>query len=116
MTFHDDLKLHIHKLVKLVYKNTKSFPKDEIYGITSQLRRASLSIMLNYVEGFARRKGDKCKVYKNFMEISYGSLKEAKYLLFLSFEENYLSEEEYKQSIILTDTIGKMLWGTIQNS
>ncbi|PJB19449.1 four helix bundle protein, partial [Candidatus Falkowbacteria bacterium CG_4_9_14_3_um_filter_36_9] len=59
-------------------KITRSFPKDELYGITSQLRRAALSVILNYIEGYARKRD---KVYKNFLEISYGSLKEAKYLL-----------------------------------
>ncbi len=106
----------MHQYVRFVYKFTKNFPKDELYGVVTQIRRATLSIILNYIEGYARRKGSHCKVYKNFMEISYGSLKESKYLLFFSFEENYISEEEYNKGIILTDKIGKMLWGTISKS
>ena len=62
-----------------VYKLTGTFPGGgEIYGITSQLRRSSVSVILNYIEGYARIKD---KVHKNFLEISYGLLKESKYLL-----------------------------------
>ena len=67
-----------------VYKLTKNFPREELYGITSQLRRASLSVALNFIEGYARFRN---KVNKNFLEISYGSLKESKYLIEFSFEE-----------------------------
>lgn len=82
--YHEKLKRIIDEYVKEVYLITKNFPKEEIYGLTSQLRRATLSVMLNYVEGYARRKGAGCKVYQNFLEISFGSLKESKYLLYLS--------------------------------
>jgi len=115
MDFHDELKLNMHKYVKLIYRVTKQFPKNELYGITSQLRRSTVSIILNYIEGYARRKGANCKVYKNFLEISYGSLKESKYLLFLSFEEGYILEKDYNNGLLLTDKIGKMIWSTIKN-
>ena len=72
--FHDELKSKMDEYAHLVYKLTRDFPKEEIYGITSQLRRAALSVILNYVEGYARVKN---KVHKNFLEISYGSLKES---------------------------------------
>jgi len=113
MDFHDRLKLKMHKYVKYVYKVTKNFPKDELYGVTSQLRRASLSVILNYIEGYARRKNKKCKVYKNFLEISYGSLRETKYLIYFSYTEEYLNGSDYQYLIKLADDIGKMLWGTI---
>jgi len=78
------LKKYIHEYIKFTYKISRDFPREEMYGITSQFRRASMSIMLNYVEGFARNSNNKDKLYKNFIEISYGSLKESKYLLFFS--------------------------------
>ena len=109
--FHDNLKMKMDEFVHLVYKTTKIFPKEEIYGVTSQLRRAALSVILNYIEGYARKRD---KVYKNFLEISYGSLKEAKYLLHFSLVEGYLMGEDYKKSIMLSEEIGKMLWSTIQ--
>ena len=115
MNFHEELKATLHVYVKLIYKITKNFPKEEIYGIVSQIRRAAVSVILNYIEGFARRKGPYCKVYKNFLEISYGSLKESEYLLFLSYEERYIVKEEYDRGAQLTDKIGGMLWSIIKN-
>ena len=63
--------------VNFVYNLTRNFPKEEIYSSVSQWRRSSLSIILNYIEGYARRKP---LVQLNFLEMSYGSLKESKYL------------------------------------
>ena len=114
MNFHDILKSKMHSYVKFIYHITKQYPKDELYGVISQIRRASLSIILNYIEGYARRKRDNCKVYKNFLEISYGSLKESKYLLFFSYEEKYITKKEYQKGIILAQEIGKMLWSLIK--
>jgi four helix bundle protein len=81
--------------VHLVYKLARKFPQEELYGVTSQLRRSALSVMLNYIEGFARIRN---AVQKNFLEISYGSLKESKYLLNFS----------------LVEEIGAMLWGILR--
>ncbi|MFH1111802.1 MAG: four helix bundle protein [Patescibacteria group bacterium] len=53
--FHDQLKTKMDEYVHAVYVLTKSFPKDELYGVTSQLRRAALSVILNYIEGYARK-------------------------------------------------------------
>jgi len=113
MGFHDDLKIKMHQYVKAVYKVSRSFPRDELYSVTSQLRRAVLSIMLNYIEGFARRKGVDSKVYKNFLEIAYGSLKESEYLTYFSYTESYIIENDYKNLSQLANKIGGMLWGTI---
>jgi len=74
--FQNKLKKKMDEFVHLVYKLTKKFPKDELYGVISRLRRAALSIILNYIEGFARRKR---LTQLNFLETSYGSLKESKY-------------------------------------
>lgn len=100
--------------VKGVYLVTKNFPKDEMYGMTSQLRRSALSVMLNYIEGYARRKGDNCKVYQNFLEISYGSLKESKYIIYLSQHLKYISVAEYKKLLALSEEIGAMVYKIIQ--
>jgi four helix bundle protein len=108
--FHDELKSKMDIYVHLVYKLTRGFPREEIYGSTSQLRRAALSVVLNYIEGYARIKN---KVLKYFLGISYGSLKESKYLLHFSLVEGYISEDDYRVVIKLADDIGAMLWGTI---
>ena len=114
MNFHDELKLNMHKYVKFIYRITKKFPKEELYGITSQIRRAAMSIILNYIEGYARRKSETRKVYINFLETSYGSLKESKYLLFFSYDEKYITQEEYEYGFMIADKIGKMLWSLIK--
>jgi four helix bundle protein len=109
--FHDALKKKADEFAFSVYGVTKNFPKEEIYGITSQLRRAALSVILNYIEGFARM-GD--KQYKNFLRMSYGSLKESKYLIYFSCREGYMSKNDYNKLINLAEEIGAMLWKTIQ--
>lgn len=109
--FHDILKKKADEFAFSVYKVTRNFPREEIYGITSQLRRASLSVVLNYIEGYART-GDKS--YKNFLQMSYGSLKESKYLIYFSCRENYIDKNDYNNLINLTEEIGSMLWKTIQ--
>ncbi len=109
--FHEGLKKKMDGYVHLVYKATKNFPREELYGVTSQLRRATLSVILNYIEGYARQKK---AVKRNFWEISYGSLKESKYLLHFSLVENYLNQEDYKKAIKLSEEIGAMLWRSIK--
>lgn len=110
--FKDKLKKKMDDYVHLVYNHTKYFPKEELYGVTSQLRRATLSIILNYIEGYARRKP---LVQLNFFEISYGSLKESKYLLYFSMIEKYLAPEDYKIALKKAEEIGAMLWTEISN-
>src|SRR3989344_1323908 len=111
-TFHVRLKKKMDEYVHLIYRFTKSFPKEELYGVIYQLRRASLSVILNYIEGYARGKD---KAHKNFLEIAYGSLKESKYLLHFSLVEKYITEKDYKHALQLNEDIGAMLWGIIRN-
>lgn len=111
LQFHDQLKAKMDEYAHFVYRCTKTFPKEELYGVTSQLRRSALSVVLNYVEGYARGKD---RVHKNFLEISYGSLKESKYLLHFSMVEQYLSKTDYEKAITLAEDIGAMLWGTLR--
>lgn len=96
--------------VHLVYRVTRSFPKEELYGSTSQLRRAALSVVLNYIEGYARQRN---AVLKNFLEISYGSLQESKYLLHFAYTEKYMGREDFENAVALANRIGAMLWGVL---
>jgi four helix bundle protein len=77
-THHQKLNDLIDEYAHFIYKLTRTFPRDEFCGVAPQLRRSNISVILNYIEGYARIKD---KVHKNFLEISYGSLKESKYLL-----------------------------------
>jgi four helix bundle protein len=103
-----------HQFVLAVYGYTKAFPKDEIYGLTSQLRRAAVSTPANIAEGFKKRsKSDKAR----FMNISQGSLEESRYYLILAMDLGYgdnkslmsqLEEvskilESYSRSILLSN-------------
>lgn len=99
------------KFVNEIFLITKSFPKEEVYITTSQLKRSALSIILNYIEGYARmKKGNQL----NFLEISYGSLKETKYLLFFSLKQKFLDEKIYNDLITKLDEIKTMLWTEIK--
>lgn len=109
--FPKKLKTKMDEYAHLCYKISKNFPKEELYGITSQLRRSSLSVILNYIEGFARKKR---AVKLNFWEISYGSLKESRYLLYFSLTEGYFQEDYYREAISLADEIGAMLWKSME--
>ncbi|MEI7741879.1 MAG: four helix bundle protein [bacterium] len=109
-TFHRDLKTLLDDYVHRVYSVSKKFPKDEQYGVTSQLRRAALSVILNYVEGFGRGQTQACV---NFMQISYGSLKESEYLIGFSWKEAYCDEMEYKELRDMANRAGGMIWGLL---
>ena len=109
--YHERLHSLIDDYVHTVYRITKSFPKEEQYGATSQLRRAALSVMLNYVEGYARQRS---AVHKNFLEISFGSLKESSYLTGFALREQWLTAAVHTQLQGLEKEIGAMLWGILR--
>ena len=89
------------------YLETKNFPKSEVYGITSQLRRAAISIPTNIVEGTGRQGR---KELKQFVNIALGSLAETEYLLEFCFRLTYLNEESYRKLESLRKEVGGLLW------
>lgn len=95
------------EFVHLTYKLTDKFPKDEIFGLTSQLRRASLSVVLNIVEGHSRNNSNE---FRSFLRISLGSLAESEYLLGFAFDREYISKEELNDVLEIKDSCGKVLW------
>lgn len=95
------------ELTHLIYKISKSFPKSEMYGITSQIRRSSLSVPLNIIEGYARFKVGS---HIQFLEISYGSLKETRYLIEFSYNEGYMDKDGCVELLDLSTEIEKMLY------
>ena len=94
------------KLIALIYKLTKKFPRDEMFGLTSQLRRAAVSVAANIAEGSARA-GKKEKV--QFYTFAKSSLAEVDCLSELSFDQNYFSEQEYKELSDLINTTAYLL-------
>ena len=109
--FHENLKYKIDKHVFYSYELTKFFPNEERFGLSDQLRRSTMSVMLNYVEGFARKKE---KVKLNFYEISYGSLQETKYIIYFAYKQVQINNEQYKIAMENIEEIAKMLWRTIE--
>lgn len=91
-----------------VYKITDTFPNEEKFGLTSQIRRASVSIAANIAEGAARKS---TKEFVNFLSISQGSTSEVETELLISFRLNYLNEDNYRKLFTSLDEIGKMLTG-----
>jgi len=94
-----------HAFVLAVYKRTAGFPGREIYGLTSQMRRAAVSIPANIAEGFAKRgKPDKVR----FMNIAEGSVEESRYYLILSQDLGYANTGELME---LLNEVGRLLKG-----
>jgi four helix bundle protein len=94
-------------LVKEIYQATEQFPKNEMYGLTSQLRRAALSVVLNIVEGFARTYKAE---FRRFLNIAFGSLTEVEYLLALSHDLRYLEEDLFEQLEAKRAECSKLIW------
>ena len=95
-----------------VYKATKHFPKEELYGLTSQLRRAVVSVTTNIVEGASRKhKPD----YLHFLYMSRGSIAETEYSLHLANGLKYLSDSEFKQLDKPRQETAKTLFGLIES-
>ncbi len=82
-----------HELTLEVYKITSTFPKEELFGISSQLRRATSSIPTNISEGCGRNSD---KEFNQFLNIALGSALETEYLFILSKDLNYLNQEQFQ--------------------
>lgn len=85
-----------HAFVLDVYDYTSNFPKSEIYGLTSQFRRAAVSVAANIAEGF-KKKGKRDKV--RFMNISQGSLEECRYYIILSKDLGYGVQSQFDKKL-----------------
>lgn len=95
------------KLAKKIYQATIKFPPSELYGMTSQLRRAGLSVPLNIVEGYARYNKNE---FRQFLKIALGSLAEVGYLLEFSLEQKFLKEKDFEELMSSRDQCGQLLW------
>lgn len=100
------------EFVKEIYLVTNNFPPEEKFGLTSQIRRAAVSVPVNIAEG-AARKGT--KEFIHFLYISLGSLSELDTLILLTKELHFINEIESEQLIEKLDVIGKLIYGLIKN-
>ncbi|HET6883508.1 MAG TPA: four helix bundle protein [Pirellulales bacterium] len=97
-----------HELVLNAYRASSPFPRTEMFGLTSQLRRAAISVPANIAEGFKRRtKRDKV----HFYNISQGSLEELRYYWILAHDLKYI--RDIRELMDLTDRCGRLLHGLI---
>lgn len=92
-----------HQLTLNIYKETADFPKEEVYGLTSQVRRSAISIAANIAEGF-RKKSNADK--GRFLNIAQGSLEETRYYLILANDLNYSNTSV---NLNLLEEVSKML-------
>ncbi len=98
-----------HQLALAIYKASSSFPKEEIFGLTSQIRRSSVSVAANIAEAFKKRSNkDKVRI----LNISQGSLSETEYFLMLAHDLQYVDTSALK---INADEVGRILEGYIKS-
>ena len=94
------------ELAVAIYKATRLFPKEEAYGLTSQMRRAAVSVASNIVEGCTRESEAE---YLRFLEVSFGSLRELHYPFSLAQRLGYLNEADFSTCTDLLDQTEKVL-------
>ena len=95
-----------HLLALAIYKETKKFPKEELYGLTSQIRRASISIPTNIAEGCGRNTDAE---FARFLQIAMGSASETEYQLLLSQDLGFLNKDQYDNLNLDVTEIKRML-------
>ncbi|NAS89254.1 four helix bundle protein [ANME-1 cluster archaeon AG-394-G21] len=100
------------ELSKEIYRVTNNEPFTKDYSLKDKIRRASTSIMLNIAEGFARRSTNE---FKQFLYIAHGSAPEVQSALYITLDQNYISDREFHALYKQTDAISKMMVGFIKN-
>jgi len=97
-----------HKLVLLVYRKTQAFPKHELYGLTSQVRRAAFAIPASIAEGSAKRGP---REYRRYLDIAVGSLAELAYILQLVKDLELIDVETWTALDHQRDIAARLTWG-----
>lgn len=102
-----------HKLVLLIYKHTKQFPKDEMFGLVSQMRRSSVSITSNIAEGFSRHSW---KEKLQFYSMALGSLTELQNQMLVARDVAYISQDEFYICAEQSVRVSKLLNGLLKSA
>lgn len=102
-----------HKLVLMIYKTTKTFPKEEIFGLMSQMRRCVISITSNIAEGFSRQS---YKEKAQFYSMSLGSITELQNQLLITKDVDYITNERYKEMLEQSIKVHKITNGLIKTT
>jgi four helix bundle protein len=95
------------ELVNKVYDAAIGLPKEEQFGLTSQLKRAALSVPANIIEGHARNSKNE---FRHFLSIALGSLAEVEYYLEFALRRKFIDQEQFNEIETLREKCGKMLW------
>lgn len=101
------------ELVTEVYRETSAFPREEIFALTSQIRRCAVSIPSNIAEGEGRKGAPE---FARFLRIAQGSLAELQTQLIVSERLRYLQPRQLEALINKTDEVGKLLYGLIRST
>jgi len=100
------------EFVVAIYRETASFPKEEVYGLTSQMRRAAVSVPSNIAEGQAR---STTRDFLHFLSIGRGSLKEAETQVIISRRLGYLNEQKESQILGLAEEVSRLISGLVNS-
>ena len=99
-------------LVELVYQATKQFPKEELYGLTSQIRRSAVSVPSNIAEGQARKSTAE---FLNFLSIANGSRAEMETQILLAQRLNYATSDTTQKILALSEEVNRLLNGLMNS-
>ncbi len=102
-----------HRLVVMIYKITKGFPKEELFGLTNQIRRAAISITSNIAEGFSR---STFKDKSHFYSIALGSLTETQNQLIIARDVGYLDTKKFHEIGLQTVVVSKLCNGLLKSN
>jgi len=102
-----------HKLILMIYEITKDFPREELFGLVSQMRRATISITSNIAEGFSR---NTLKDKRQFYVMAQGSLTELQNQLIIARDVGYLSREKFNEITEKTIVVHKLITGLRKSS
>lgn len=100
------------EVVEEIYRISADFPSDERFGLTSQIRRATVSVPSNIAEGYGRRKRAQ---YMQYLDIANGSLKEVETQLIIAGKLGFIEKDQAQKAWSLLQEVGKMLTGLIRS-
>jgi four helix bundle protein len=112
-SYHElDVWKHAHELTLLVFKITETFPRSDLYGIVSQVRRSSSAVAANIAEGFGRGTTNE---FLRGLQIARGEWEETRYFMLLSRDLGKISPEEFARIDGNCDTVGRLMNGLVRS-